>query len=65
MPTSDDEYRPIRRCVCAGVTFEELQRLGVKSLVEAARHDCGINCGRCRPYIQQMIETGETAFAAD
>ena len=65
MPTSDDDYRPIRRCVCASVTFEELKRLGVKSLSEAADHDCGITCGRCQPYILRMIETGETAFPAD
>ncbi|RYG26321.1 hypothetical protein EON82_03800 [bacterium] len=65
MPNSDGDYLPIRRCVCAGVTFEELKRLGVKSLSEAADYDCGINCGRCQPYILQMIETGETAFAAD
>jgi bacterioferritin-associated ferredoxin len=64
MPTSD-EYRPIRRCVCAGVTFETLKEQGVQSLEQAAEYDCGINCGRCRPYIQQMIETGETAFSAD
>ncbi len=64
MPTSD-EYRPIRRCVCAGVTFEELKEMGVESLRDAARHDCGINCGRCQPYIERMIETGETAFSPD
>ena len=64
MPTSD-EYRPIRRCVCAGVTFAELKELGVKSMEEAAEHECGINCGRCRPYIELMLETGETAFAPE
>ena len=63
MPTSDD--LPIRRCVCAGMTFETMKDLGVKSLVEAARYDCGITCGRCREYIERMVETGETAFAAD
>lgn len=64
MPTSDD-YRPIRRCVCAGVTFAKLKECGVQSLEEAAKLECGINCGRCRPYILAMIETGETAFAED
>ena len=64
MPTSD-EYRPIRRCVCAGVSFEELKELGVKTMAEAAEHECGINCGRCRPYIERMLETGETAFAVE
>lgn len=65
MPTSDDDYRPIRRCVCGGVTFAELKEMGVTSMPEAAEHGCGITCGRCRPYIEKMIETGETAFAVE
>ena len=63
MPTSDE--LPIRRCVCAGVTFETMRQSRVRSLADAARLDCGVHCGLCREYIERMIETGETAFAAD
>jgi bacterioferritin-associated ferredoxin len=23
---------------------------------------CGSHCGLCRPYLRQMLETGQTAF---
>jgi bacterioferritin-associated ferredoxin len=56
--------RPVRRCVCFDTTFEALKEAGVRSLEEAAeRFGCGTNCGMCRPYIAEMIRTGETAFA--
>jgi bacterioferritin-associated ferredoxin len=54
---------PVRRCVCADVTFEELKLADVTSLEDAAeRFDVGIQCGTCRPYVELMIETGKTAF---
>ncbi len=64
MPTSEPTL-PIRRCVCAEVTFEELRQRGVRTVEEAEDQGCGINCGLCRPYLQRMVETGETAFAVD
>ena len=63
MPNSDDNL--VRRCVCGDVSFEALLDLGVATLEDAAQHGCGVNCGLCRPYLQAMIETGETAFAVD
>lgn len=55
--------RPVRRCVCFNVTFATLKAEGVDSLEEAARRfGCGTKCGTCRPYIAEMIRTGETAF---
>ena len=63
MPNS--EQRPIRRCVCGDVTFEELKGLGVATLEDAGQFGCGVNCGLCQTYIARMIATGETAFAAD
>jgi bacterioferritin-associated ferredoxin len=29
----------------------------------AAATGCGSGCGLCRPYLQKMLETSETAFA--
>jgi bacterioferritin-associated ferredoxin len=55
---------PVRRCVCFDVSFAALLEAGVGSLEEAAeRFGCGTQCGTCRPYIAEMIRTGETAFA--
>jgi NAD(P)H-nitrite reductase large subunit len=28
----------------------------------ARRYGCGSCCGLCRPYIERMLETGETVF---
>jgi len=59
-----NDFTPVRRCVCFATTFEQLKEADVKSLEEAAlRFGCGTNCGMCKPYIQRMIDTGETAFA--
>ena len=64
MPTSSDPL-PIRRCVCADVTFEWLRQAGVRAMEEAEAWGCGVTCGLCRPFLLRMIETGETAFGAD
>lgn len=64
MPTSDDPL-PIRRCVCGDTTFERLWAEGVRTLDDAERLGCGVNCGLCRSYLQRMVDTGETAFETD
>jgi bacterioferritin-associated ferredoxin len=54
---------PVRRCVCHDVTFAELRAAGVCNLEQAAdRFGAGTNCQTCVPYLEQMFETGETAF---
>ncbi len=56
--------RPVTMCVCYATTFETLKKAGVTSLQDAAeRFRCGTKCGTCRPYILEMIRTGETRFA--
>jgi bacterioferritin-associated ferredoxin len=64
-PTAvNEDPTPVRRCVCFDTTFAELLEAGVKSVEEAAeRFGCGTKCGTCRPYIQLMVETGQSAFA--
>jgi bacterioferritin-associated ferredoxin len=59
---------PIRACICHHKTFNEVKQLcaanGWSTLEEiAARTGCGTGCGLCRPYLQRMLDTGETAFA--
>jgi bacterioferritin-associated ferredoxin len=57
------EPRPVRMCVCFNCLFSQLKDAGVSSVEEAGeRFGCGTNCGFCRPYIAQMIMTGEVAF---
>jgi bacterioferritin-associated ferredoxin len=56
----------IDRCVCYDRTFAELriasvtEDLGMDEL--SKRFGCGTCCGMCRPYIERMLETGETVF---
>ncbi len=55
--------KPVRQCVCFGVTFEEIKTAGLDSL-DAIQYGLGVgsNCGMCRPYVELMLRTGETAF---
>jgi len=56
----------IDRCTCFDLRFSDLK----KKLEErpatmdqiARRYGCGSCCGICRPYIERMLETGETVF---
>lgn len=58
-------YR-ITRCVCMRMPFERLlplaRREGWTLPVLMAETGCGRQCGMCRPYLQRMLETGETVF---
>ena len=65
MPTFEPpKDRPIRMCVCHDRTFAELKLSGLQSLEEIANEfGCSTSCGLCRPYIERMLQTGETAFA--
>jgi bacterioferritin-associated ferredoxin len=72
-PQRDDTARDagrgdlvIDRCVCFDLRFSDLK----KKLDErpasmdqiARRYGCGSCCGICRPYIERMLESGETVF---
>lgn len=56
----------IDRCVCYDRTFAELRvaatvdHLGMEEITK--RFGCGSCCGMCRPYIERMLDTGETVF---
>jgi bacterioferritin-associated ferredoxin len=56
----------IDRCVCFNIRFDELkQKLAERPATMdqvARRFGCGSCCGLCRPYIERMLETGETVF---
>lgn len=57
----------INRCVCFNVKFADVKRImdenGFTKLEEAQSViDVSKNCKLCRPYLEKMLETGETEF---
>jgi bacterioferritin-associated ferredoxin len=56
----------IDRCICYDRTFAELKSAAETESLQmdeiAKRFGCGSCCGVCRPYIERMLETGETVF---
>jgi len=56
----------IALCACFDKSFAELKESGLDTLEKIAeRYRCGTKCGLCRPYIQQMLDSGETTFVFD
>ena len=55
---------PVSRCVCFDRSFEELAAIAGETgggLLEMhKRTGCGARCGLCIPYLQIMLQTGET-----
>jgi bacterioferritin-associated ferredoxin len=55
--------KPVTKCACFDRSFEFLRDQAVQSVAEiAGRYGCTTQCGLCRPYIERMLATGETAF---
>lgn len=56
----------ITRCVCRRMPFADLAPLARTrgwSLDAVMRETgCGDQCGLCRPYLRQMLLTGQTEF---
>ena len=62
------ESPPVYRCLCFPHTFAQLKQLAaVQGMVTVEQiteqTGCGSGCGLCRPYLELMLATGETAFA--
>jgi len=56
----------VDRCVCQNVTFAELKEIALRvgnDLDRLIRETgCCDACGMCRPYVERMLQTGETVF---
>lgn len=56
----------IDRCICYDRTFSEVRVAACADGLDmdgiAKRFGCGSCCGVCRPYLERMLETGETVF---
>jgi bacterioferritin-associated ferredoxin len=56
----------ITRCVCQRIPFAALLPIARERgwTLEDVRREtgCGDQCGLCRPYLREMLRTGETEF---
>ena len=56
----------VTACLCRRIPFDRLLSLAREhqwDLVDVMRETgCGDQCGLCRPYLRQMLETGQTTF---
>ncbi len=59
---------PVDRCTCLDVSFAELkefaERTGCGLAGLSERFGCGRECRLCVPYLEQMLQTGQTTFEA-
>jgi bacterioferritin-associated ferredoxin len=52
--------------VCEDKTFASLKEMAARRSLDLqglmAEEGCATHCGRCRPYLERMLSTGETIF---
>lgn len=57
----------ITKCVCRDTTFASLLPLAREhrwALADLIRETgCGAGCGLCRPYLREMLRSGQTEFS--
>jgi bacterioferritin-associated ferredoxin len=57
----------VSRCICRDTAFADLlprARASSWSLSDLIRETgCGGQCGLCRPYLREMLRTGQTEFS--
>ncbi|MEX0927771.1 MAG: hypothetical protein WD266_08040 [Balneolales bacterium] len=53
-------------CVCHRISFEELKDYAMEHDLSfgdlISREKCCCGCRMCRPYVEKMMRTGQTAF---
>lgn len=57
----------VTRCICHKHSFEEVKRYAsehqLTSVDQLQEHDfCSNSCGLCAPYVEVLLETGQTEF---
>ncbi|MDX1429236.1 MAG: (2Fe-2S)-binding protein [Rhodothermales bacterium] len=57
----------VDRCLCHSVTFEEMKAAAERHQVSDINKlrevvSFGTGCGLCRPYVREMLRTGEVVF---
>lgn len=58
----------VNRCICSAISFEEVWETAqeqnytdVQDLIE--NRVCCVNCKLCKPYVEQLLRTGQTSFS--
>lgn len=57
----------VKKCICHKRTFQEIKEYahdnGYQEVAELqADKYCSCQCGFCVPYVEMMLDTGETTF---
>ena len=57
----------VNRCICSNISFAEVKTIAedqnLQSVEELRLNEiCCRHCQLCKPYIEEMLETGETSF---
>jgi bacterioferritin-associated ferredoxin len=60
---------PVEKCICLRISFEVIRRIALEGnygTVEELQENgvCSTSCKLCKPYVEQMLKTGETSFEA-
>jgi len=60
-------YNNVTKCICHSRTFKEVKEYAREndiSTIEELRNQkyCSCGCGLCSPYVEMVLETGETEF---
>jgi bacterioferritin-associated ferredoxin len=68
LSTTTPHHMAVTRCVCYQKSFRELLQLarshGWSTAAEISLETgCGLGCGGCRPYLEEMLRSGATCFA--
>ena len=59
--------KSVTKCICHDRNFEEIKEYAANNNITSVvtlqeRKICSGGCRMCAPYVQLMLETGETAF---
>lgn len=59
--------REITKCICHDHSFKEIKEYAkednLTTVEELREHDfCSNSCRMCTPYVENMLETGQTSF---
>lgn len=57
----------VKSCICHGRSFKEIKEYAedhnINTVKELQRDKyCSCGCGLCSPYVEMVLETGETEF---
>lgn len=60
-------YNNVTKCICHNRSFGEIKKYAteqdISSVEELINRDyCSCGCGLCTPYVEMVLETGETEF---